>query len=81
MTEVPVLPSGIAELLGEQAVAQRAGREVGCWITATEPLGELPQTPPLAELAALGVARVSWGTLLHNDAMARFADQLTSTRE
>src|SRR5215207_3790222 len=29
----------------------------------------LPQTP-LAELAALGVARVSWATLLHRDAMA-----------
>ena len=28
-------------------VAQRAGREVGCWITATEALGELPPAPPL----------------------------------
>ena len=32
--------------------------------------------PPLAELAALGVARVSWGPLLYLDAMARFAEQL-----
>ena len=32
----------------------------------------LPQAPPLAELAALGVARVSWGPLLYLDAMARF---------
>ena len=28
-------------------VAQRAGREVGCWITATEALGELPPAAPL----------------------------------
>jgi 2-methylisocitrate lyase-like PEP mutase family enzyme len=38
----------------------------------------LPQTPSLAELAALGVARVSWATLLYRDAMARFEDQLAS---
>ena len=41
----------------------------------------LPQTPSLAELAALGVARVSWATLLHRDAMARFEDQLASLQE
>jgi 2-methylisocitrate lyase-like PEP mutase family enzyme len=41
----------------------------------------LPQAPPLAELAALGVARVSWGTLLHWDAMARFEEQLASFQE
>ena len=28
-------------------VAQRAGREAGCWITAAEPLGELPRAAPL----------------------------------
>jgi 2-methylisocitrate lyase-like PEP mutase family enzyme len=38
----------------------------------------LPQAPSLAELAALGVARVSWGILLHGEAMGRFADRLTS---
>jgi 2-methylisocitrate lyase-like PEP mutase family enzyme len=38
----------------------------------------LPQTPSLAELAKLGVARVSWATLLYRDAMARFEDQLAS---
>jgi 2-methylisocitrate lyase-like PEP mutase family enzyme len=38
----------------------------------------LPQAPSLAELAALGVARVSWGHLLYHGAMARFADQLAS---
>jgi 2-methylisocitrate lyase-like PEP mutase family enzyme len=41
----------------------------------------LPQTPSLAELAALGVARVSWATLLYRAAMARFEDQLASLQE
>jgi 2-methylisocitrate lyase-like PEP mutase family enzyme len=41
----------------------------------------VPQTPSLAELAAIGVARVSWATLLYRDAMARFADQLASLQE
>jgi 2-methylisocitrate lyase-like PEP mutase family enzyme len=41
----------------------------------------LPQAPSLADLAALGVARVSWGHLLYHDAMARFGDQLASLRE
>jgi 2-methylisocitrate lyase-like PEP mutase family enzyme len=38
----------------------------------------LPQAPSISELAALGVVRVSWGILLHGDAMARFADQLAA---
>jgi 2-methylisocitrate lyase-like PEP mutase family enzyme len=38
----------------------------------------LPQMPSLDELAARGVARVSWATLLHREAMARFAEQLAS---
>jgi 2-methylisocitrate lyase-like PEP mutase family enzyme len=38
----------------------------------------LPQAPSIAELAALGVARVSWGLLLYGEAMARFGDQLAS---
>jgi 2-methylisocitrate lyase-like PEP mutase family enzyme len=41
----------------------------------------LPQTPSLDELAELGVARVSWATLLYREAMARFADQLASLRD
>jgi 2-methylisocitrate lyase-like PEP mutase family enzyme len=41
----------------------------------------LPQAPSLAELAALGVARVSWGHLLYRDAAARFADQLASLQQ
>jgi 2-methylisocitrate lyase-like PEP mutase family enzyme len=40
----------------------------------------LPQAP-LADLAAAGVARVSWGTFLHLDAMARFGEQLASLQE
>ncbi len=44
-------------------------------------VARLPQAPPLAELAALGVARVSWGHFLYLDAMARFADQLASLQE
>jgi 2-methylisocitrate lyase-like PEP mutase family enzyme len=40
-----------------------------------------PQTPSLTELAALGVARVSWGPFLYFDAMARFAQQLGSLQE
>jgi 2-methylisocitrate lyase-like PEP mutase family enzyme len=41
----------------------------------------LLQTPSLAELAALGVARVSWGPFLYRDAMARFEDQLASLQD
>ena len=41
----------------------------------------LPQAPSLAELAELGVARVSWGILLHGAAMAHFEEQLASLRE
>jgi 2-methylisocitrate lyase-like PEP mutase family enzyme len=38
----------------------------------------LPQAPSLAELAELGVARVSWGMLLYRDVMTRFEEQLTA---
>jgi 2-methylisocitrate lyase-like PEP mutase family enzyme len=38
----------------------------------------LPQAPSLDELAAMGVARVSWGILLYVDSMARFGDKLAS---
>ena len=40
----------------------------------------LPQTASPAELAALGVARVSWGPFLYREAMARFDDRLASLR-
>jgi 2-methylisocitrate lyase-like PEP mutase family enzyme len=38
----------------------------------------LPQAPPPADLAALGVARISYASLLHRDAMRHFASALTS---
>ena len=38
----------------------------------------LPQAPSLSELAALGVARVSWGHLLYRGALARFEEQLAA---
>ena len=38
----------------------------------------LPQAPALDELAALGVARVSWGALLYLGAMSRFNDELAA---
>ena len=38
----------------------------------------IDNAPSLPELAALGVARVSWGTLLHRDAMEQFAGELRS---
>src|SRR3954453_16726455 len=41
----------------------------------------LPQAPSLAELAEMGVARVSWGGLLYHEAMARFADRLGALQE
>jgi 2-methylisocitrate lyase-like PEP mutase family enzyme len=41
----------------------------------------LPNAPSIAELAEMGVVRVSWGTLLHWDAMARFREQLASLQE
>ena len=40
-----------------------------------------PQSPSLAALAELGVARVSWGPFLYRDAMARFEQQLASLQE
>src|SRR3954452_5163062 len=44
-------------------------------------VARMPEGPPVAELAAVGVARVSWGPFLHRDAMARFKDQLGSLEE
>ena len=41
-------------------------------------VARLPQMPSLVELAAAGVARVSWGPFLYLDAMARFSEQLAS---
>jgi 2-methylisocitrate lyase-like PEP mutase family enzyme len=41
----------------------------------------LPQAPSLAELADLGVARVSWGPFLYRAAMARFEEQLATLQD
>ena len=38
----------------------------------------MPPAPSLAELAELGVARVSWGHFLYLEAMARFEEALGS---
>jgi 2-methylisocitrate lyase-like PEP mutase family enzyme/nucleoside-diphosphate-sugar epimerase len=53
-------------------------RQFSSEFTAPINVTRLPQAPPLPELAALGVARVSWATLLYREAMARFDDQLAS---
>jgi 2-methylisocitrate lyase-like PEP mutase family enzyme len=41
----------------------------------------LPQAPSLAELAELGVARVSWGVLLYRGAIAQFEALLAALQE
>jgi 2-methylisocitrate lyase-like PEP mutase family enzyme len=41
-------------------------------------LVRVPQAPSLTEMAALGVARVSWGPFLYWEAMARFSEQLAA---
>jgi 2-methylisocitrate lyase-like PEP mutase family enzyme len=40
----------------------------------------LPQAPSVPELAALGVARVSWGGLLHRETMKQFRRTLDAIR-
>jgi 2-methylisocitrate lyase-like PEP mutase family enzyme len=40
----------------------------------------MPQGPSPEALAALGVARVSWGAFLHREAMARFRERLGTLR-
>jgi 2-methylisocitrate lyase-like PEP mutase family enzyme len=47
-------------------------------VSAPVNIARIPQAPSPAELAALGVARVSWGPMLYFDAMTRFGEQLTS---
>jgi 2-methylisocitrate lyase-like PEP mutase family enzyme len=44
-------------------------------------IAALERAPSLADLAALGVARVSWGPLLYWAAMARFKEQLASLQK
>ena len=44
-------------------------------------VARMPEGPPVAGLAALGVARVSWGPFLHWDTMTRFKEQLATLQE
>jgi 2-methylisocitrate lyase-like PEP mutase family enzyme len=60
--------------LWELDALRRFTSEVGGLVNVVR----VPQAPSLAELAALGVARVSWGPFLYRDAMARFEDQVAS---
>ena len=41
----------------------------------------LPEGPSVPELAALGLARLSWGPLLHWDVMAHFKEKLATLRQ
>ena len=61
-------------VLWESDALRRFMSEVGGPVNVVR----LPQAPSLDELASLGVARVSWGVLLHLNAMARFGDELAS---
>src|SRR3954463_9576584 len=56
-------------------------RRFGSGVHGAGNVGRAPPGPSLAELAALGVARVSWGPFLYLTAMARFEDQLASLQE
>lgn len=56
-------------------------REFLSEIAAPVNVTRLPQAPSLAQLAALGIARVSWAVLLYREAMARFAEQLASLQD
>ena len=64
-------------LLGEGEALRRFTAEANGPVNVTR----LPQAPSLAELAAAGVARVSWGTSLHMDVMAHFGQRLTALAE
>ena len=37
-----------------------------------------PHAPSIDELAAMGVARISWGSLMHHDVMRHFSESLTA---
>ena len=63
-------------ILSEQRALRRFMAEVG------GPVNVIcgPRSPTLADLAALGVARVSWGPSLYREAMARVEAELASLR-
>ncbi len=62
-------------VLWEPDALRRFMSEVGGPVNVVRVPG---RSPSLAELAALGVARVSWGPFLYWDAMAHFQEQLSS---
>jgi 2-methylisocitrate lyase-like PEP mutase family enzyme len=61
-------------LLWETDAVRRFSSEAGGPVNVVR----VPDGPSLAELAALGVARVSWGPFLFRDALGRFEEQLAS---
>src|SRR5437763_9424377 len=63
--------------LWEPDALRRFTSEVGGLVN----VARLPQAPSLAEMAELGVARVSWGPFLFRDAMPRFEGQLALLQE
>jgi 2-methylisocitrate lyase-like PEP mutase family enzyme len=65
-----VYPIGLWEADALAAFVEGAGGPVNALA--------FPKAPPVAELAALGVARVSWGGLLHRAAMEHFGGVLDS---
>jgi 2-methylisocitrate lyase-like PEP mutase family enzyme len=70
-----VYPIGIWEEDALRAFLADAGGPVN---VVPFPPPFVPKTLSVAELSALGVARVSWGPLLFRAAMAQFESQLTS---
>lgn len=44
-------------------------------------VARMPEGPAVPELAALGVARISWGPFLHWDTLTRFKERLAALRE
>jgi 2-methylisocitrate lyase-like PEP mutase family enzyme len=65
-----VYPIGLYEVDALRRFTSEAGGPVN--------VIRLPKGTPLAELAELGVARVSWAVFLYREAMGRFAERLTS---
>jgi 2-methylisocitrate lyase-like PEP mutase family enzyme len=64
-------------LLWEAEPLRRFVSEIGGPVN----VARLPQAPSLDDLAALGVARVSWGPFLYLDTMAHFQERLASLRQ
>ena len=67
-----VYPIGLADRETLRAFVADAGGPVNVLA--------LPDAPPLAELAGLGVARVSYGPLLYRQTMEQFTRSLAALR-